>query len=275
MFKLAILLLATSECCFAYQRRGGQIKIPVDEIDSTTTPKSTTKKRTTTPKPTTQAKKILSSEEIIQLVNEYRAALTKDEIFVGLNSPLVKVMFEVKNDDSLKDYVMPLVYCKPVELPDEYSYFAYGFSKTGAALVREVLEFLIFGVLRNFRGTYTKRVLEASSLLYYKSTRAYCFMQLQSCSPRTNVWLNMVACVFNNRPDAGEQLYIPTSHKEQVGKGCAGNDAICQRAIKNPASWCNQTTALCVAAEGVTFAPKPCSGGGRGCSKRVCILDDC
>ncbi|WKX88371.1 hypothetical protein Q1695_008201 [Nippostrongylus brasiliensis] len=39
---------------------------------------------------------------------------------------------------------------------------------------------------------------KAASLIYYKSTRAYCFMQLQSCMVRANVWKNMLACVFNN-----------------------------------------------------------------------------
>ncbi|WKX88374.1 hypothetical protein Q1695_008203 [Nippostrongylus brasiliensis] len=573
MFRLAILLLATSGCCFAQQGRGGQIKIPEDEnqIDSTTTPKSTTEKRTTTPKPTTekrtttpkpttQAKKILSSEEIIDLVNKYRAKLVKEEI------PEAEVMFEVMSftidpvaqehinrktlvdwiritglriprrtsfDQLLQDFSTKIVEY-PEDKPNAFSWpVQAGATQTGPAIrarvtydfwkffmrtgrknlenynrangtdiriskektkllqekeslalyvrreTREVLKKvgskvevnivkglirfgneqpmsattaaiklnvdmtkwngskledlltlqekkdleagkLTYGSIRidgvkentcttsneptddigpntpkrkrtlsdyiktkypedkpnafswpvqagatqtgpaiRARVTYdfwkffmrtgrknlenynrangtdiriskekTKLLQEKESLalyvrretrevlkkvgskvevnivkglirfgneqpmsattaaiklnvdmtkwngskledlltlqekkdleiFYYKSTRAYCFMRLKSCLVRTNVWHNKVACVFNNGPDAREQLYIPNSRGKESGKGCAGNDAVCQLAINNPASWCNRKNGLCVAAEGVTFPRTP------------------
>ncbi|VDL81829.1 unnamed protein product [Nippostrongylus brasiliensis] len=48
-------------------------------------------------------------------------------------------MFEVKNDDSLKDYAMSLAYCKRARIPKRYSYFSFGSRKTGAAMVEQAL----------------------------------------------------------------------------------------------------------------------------------------
>ncbi|WKX88358.1 hypothetical protein Q1695_008196 [Nippostrongylus brasiliensis] len=148
---------------------------------------------------------------------------------------------------------MSLAYCKRVRIPKRYSYFSFGSRKTGAAMVEQALSHYMNQLGQPHNDLKPQAFRKAASILYYKSTRAYCFMQLQSCMVRANVWKNMLACVFNNRPDAGERLYIPSSHKEEPGKGCDGNDAICQRAIRDRASWCNRNNGLCVAAEGVTF----------------------
>ncbi|VDL84636.1 unnamed protein product [Nippostrongylus brasiliensis] len=107
-------------------------------------------------------------------------------------------MFEVKNDDSLKDYAMSLVYCKPVPIPNRYSYFSFGSRKTGAAMVEQALSFYMNHLYQSHNNPESQDFQKAASLIYYKSTRAYCFMQLQSCMVRANVWKNMLACVFNN-----------------------------------------------------------------------------
>uniref|UniRef100_A0A0N4XKB9 Peptidase_M16_C domain-containing protein n=1 Tax=Nippostrongylus brasiliensis TaxID=27835 RepID=A0A0N4XKB9_NIPBR len=167
-----------------------------NQIDSSEKDEWETDKRTTTPKPTTQPEKILSSEKIIKLVNKYRADVVKE------GTPQAEVMFEVKNDDSLKDYAMSLAYCKRARIPKRYSYFSFGSRKTGAAMVEQALSHYVNQLGQPHNNLKPQAFRKAASLIYYKSTRAYCFMQLQSCMVRANVWKNMLACVFNNRYDS-------------------------------------------------------------------------
>ncbi|WKX88376.1 hypothetical protein Q1695_008204 [Nippostrongylus brasiliensis] len=94
---------------------------------------------------------------------------------------------------------MSLVYCKRVRIPNRYSYFSFGSRKTGAAMVEQALSYYMNQLGQPHNNLKPQDFLKAASLIYYKSTRAYCFMQLESCMVRGSVWQNMLACVFNNR----------------------------------------------------------------------------